>query len=63
MVILCNVNMVALSHPFLPLGVIRLVPTYRKTNISHSLIYTRMNEYQEEKNVSFLEDFAFVRNN
>lgn len=55
--------MVALSHPSLPLGVIRLVPTYRKTNISHSLIYTRMNEYQEEKNVSFLEDFAYVRNN
>ena len=55
--------MVALSHPFLPLGVIRLVPTYGKTNISHSLIYTRMNEYQEEKNVSFLEDFTYVRNN
>ena len=44
---------------------IHLVPVrkiFRETNISYPLIRTRMHAYQEVRNVSFSETFAYVLN-
>ena len=52
-----NLNMKKLA-----IGVIHQVCTqiFRKTNISNLLIHTRTCAYQEVRNVSFSEDFAYV---
>ena len=46
------------------LGTFHLVPTqiFRETNISYRLIRTGTSAYQGIRNVSFLENFAYVIN-